>query len=236
MPIKRPESGLLLVLKMNEYTRVLEVPSPDLIDLEFLHDVFSYQEFYEVKTFVDTQNHSVIENLLELGFEKTRAFSKGKTRFQRLRQNRYDFIELLAIEKLEEHGLKNDWAFRFDSAKQRAGLCNYSDRVISLSKYFVQIHSVDQAVQVILHEVAHALAGKAAGHGPNWKAVAKSIGYRGEKFTGEEIAEQTAGWIGECRNGHRHYRFKSPRVQLACGYCGKGFNPRNLITWTKRES
>ena len=52
----------------------------------------------------------------------------------------------------------------------------------------------------------------------------------------KEIAEQTAKWVGECRNGHRHYRFKSPKGQLSCLYCGRGFNPRNLISWTKRAA
>ncbi|MFM7013818.1 MAG: SprT-like domain-containing protein [Actinomycetota bacterium] len=216
--------------------RILEVPNPELVDLDFLHDVFSHQEFYEVRTIVAIDNLELTHKLLELGFSKARAFSKGKKRFQRLRQNRFDFIEVLAIQQLIQHGLEADWAFSFDSAKQRAGLCNYSDKMISISKYFVQIHSVDQAIQVILHEIAHALAGKSAGHGPAWKSVAKSIGYRAEKFTGNEIAEATARWVGECRNGHKHYRYKSPRVQLACGYCGKGFNPKHLIVWTDRAA
>jgi predicted SprT family Zn-dependent metalloprotease len=104
-----------------------------------------------------------------------------------------------------------------------------------LSKYIVEYHSIDQSEQVILHEIAHALAGKSAGHGPNWKNTAKLIGYRAEKFTGKEIAEQTAKWVGECRNGHRHYRFKSPKATHSCLYCGRGFNPRNVISWTRRD-
>jgi 3-oxoacyl-(acyl-carrier-protein) synthase len=61
---------------------------------------------------------------------------------------------------MREHGLESHWEFVFDSAKQRAGLCNYSDHKISLSKYIVEYHSIDQSEQVILHEIAHALAGK----------------------------------------------------------------------------
>jgi predicted SprT family Zn-dependent metalloprotease len=148
---------------------------------------------------------------------------------------RFGFVEQLAKDKMREHGLSANWEFVFDSAKQRAGLCNYSDHKISLSKYIVEYHSIDQSEQVILHEIAHALAGKSAGHGPNWKNTAKSIGYRAEKFTGKEIAEQTAKWVGECRNGHRHYRFKSPKAKLSCLYCGRGFNQRNVISWTRRD-
>ena len=221
---------------MPEKKSVLEVPAADLIDRDFVEDVFSHDEFSEIRSITKTSDFEILESLKQLGFVLGREFSKGKQRFQRLKINRFDYIEALAIAKMAEHGLTEPWHFVFDSAKQRAGLCNYTDYQISLSKYIVSYHSIDQSEQVILHEIAHALAGKSAGHGPNWKAQAKAIGYRGEKFTGKEIAEQTARWVGECRNGHRHYRFKSPKAQLACGYCGKGFNPKYLINWTERAA
>jgi predicted SprT family Zn-dependent metalloprotease len=221
---------------MPEKSSLLEVPAPDLIDREFVVDVFAHDQFQEIRTFTELANWQTRERLVELGFVEGREFSKGNVRNIRLRMDRFDYVASLAKAKMSEHGLSEQWQFSFDSAKQRAGLCNYTDFQITLSKYIVQYHSLDQSEQVILHEIAHALAGKSAGHGPNWKKVAKSIGYRGEKFTGKEIAEQTAKWIGECRNGHRHYRFKSPKAQLACGYCGKGFNPRYLITWSERAA
>ena len=228
--------AVILDKQMPTKKTVLEVPLPDLIDREFIRDVFSHDEFSEIRTVVQVVNHQLLWQLTALGFIEGRQFSKGKNRFQRLRLDRFDYVAFMAKQIMGEHGLKAPWEFIFDSAKQRAGLCNYTDHRISLSKYIVEYHSLDQSEQVILHEVAHALAGKSAGHGPNWKQVAKSIGYRGEKFTGKEIAEQTARWIGECKNGHRHYRFKSPRSQLACGYCGKGFSRKYLISWSERAA
>jgi predicted SprT family Zn-dependent metalloprotease len=236
MGIIGQDTRVILVKHMSAKAQVLEVPAPDLIDREFIHEVFSHDEFGELRTFVSLANHQLIFQLEAMGFLLGRQFTKGQNRFQRLKLDRFEYIAFLAKQKMQEHGLQAPWEFIFDSAKQRAGLCNYTDHQISLSKYLVQYHSLDQSEQVILHEVAHALAGKDAGHGPNWKQIAKSIGYRGEKFTGKEIAEQTAKWIGECKNGHRHYRFKSPRRQLACGYCGKGFNRRFLISWTERAA
>jgi len=221
---------------MADKSQILEVPTPDLIDQEFLRDVFAYPHYLEVRVSLDVANRELVEKLDDLGFAIGRSFSKGKTRLQRMKITRFGFVAQLAHEKMRELGLDSSWEFVFDSAKQRAGLCNYSDHKISLSKYIVEYHSIDQSEQVILHEIAHALAGKSAGHGPNWKSVAKSIGYRAEKFTGKEIAEQTAKWIGECRNGHRHYRFKSPKAKLSCLYCGRGFNPRNVISWIKRAA
>lgn len=221
---------------MSDKSQILEVPTPDLIDQEFLRDVFAYHHYLEVRVALDVSNHQLAKSLEELGFVVGRSFSKGKARLQRMKITRFGFVAQLAKDKMNEHGLGQSWEFVFDSAKQRAGLCNYSDHKISLSKYIVEYHSIDQSEQVILHEIAHALAGKSAGHGPNWKNTAKSIGYRAEKFTGKEIAEQTAKWVGECRNGHRHYRFKSPKAALSCLYCGRGFNPRNVISWTKRAA
>jgi predicted SprT family Zn-dependent metalloprotease len=221
---------------MADKSQILEVPTPDLIDQEFLRDVFAYHHYLEVRVALDVANRELVKNLVDLGFAVGRSFSKGKTRLQRMKITRFGFVAQLAKDMMQELGLDSSWEFVFDSAKQRAGLCNYSDHKISLSKYIVEYHSIDQSEQVILHEIAHALAGKSAGHGPNWKSVAKSIGYRAEKFTGKEIAEQTAKWVGECRNGHRHYRFKSPKAKLSCLYCGRGFNPRNVISWTKRAA
>jgi predicted SprT family Zn-dependent metalloprotease len=221
---------------MADKSQTLEVPTPDLIDQEFLRDVFAYHHYVEVRVALDVANRELVKNLVDLGFAVGRSFSKGKTRLQRMKITRFGFVAQLAEQKMQELGLDSSWEFVFDSAKQRAGLCNYSDHKISLSKYIVEYHSIDQSEQVILHEIAHALAGKSAGHGPNWKSLAKSIGYRAEKFTGKEIAEQTAKWIGECRNGHRHYRFKRPKAKLSCLYCGRGFNPRNVISWTKRAA
>ena len=221
---------------MSSQSKILEVPTPSIIDRDFIEDVFSHDEFLKVKTAVASSDQEIAVRLLSIGFEEGRSFSKGKVRYQRFTLDRFDYVSQMAREIMSEHGLDREWQFVFDSARQRAGLCNYTDFTISLSKYIVSYHSIDQSRQVILHEVAHALAGKSAGHGPNWKAVAKSLGYRGEKFTGKEIAEQTARWIGHCKNGHTHYRFKSPRAQLACGYCGSGFNPKHLITWVQRAA
>jgi predicted SprT family Zn-dependent metalloprotease len=221
---------------MADKSQILEVPTPDLIDQEFLRDVFAYHHYLEVRISLEATNSEQAKSFQELGFVVGRSFSKGKTRLQRMKITRFGFVAQLARDKMQELGLDGSWQFVFDSAKQRAGLCNYSDHRISLSKYIVEYHSIDQSEQVILHEIAHALAGKSAGHGPNWKETAKLIGYRAEKFTGKEIAEQTAKWIGECRNGHRHYRFKSPKAKLSCLYCGRGFNPRNVISWTKRAA
>ena len=147
-----------------------------------------------------------------------------------------DFVRALAERKMAEHLDLENWKFEFDNGKRRAGQCDYTNQRIQLSKYLVEIHSVDDSMQTLLHEVAHAMAGHEAGHSKAWLKIAKSIGYRNEKFTGKEIAEKTAPWVGVCPRGHLHYRYRKPAAMTSCTICGKGFDTRNLIRWQKRET
>ncbi|MBG6056960.1 putative SprT family Zn-dependent metalloprotease [Cryobacterium sp. MP_M5] len=127
------------------------------------------------------------------------------------------------------------WTFAFDNAKKRAGLCNYTVRRITVSRYLAARYDDDEVHQILLHEVAHALAGPRAGHGPKWKAVASGLGYDGKRTHDGEIADELAPWVGVCPAGHIHYRYRQPTRAFACGLCGKGFNRAHLIDWNRRE-
>lgn len=88
----------------------------------------------------------------------------------------------LAKGLMEEHGLVLEgWTFAFDAAKARLGMCNYTKKRITLSKHLVATNDSAEIKNTILHEIAHALAGKDAGHGPEWIAVARRIGCSGER-------------------------------------------------------
>ncbi len=135
---------------------------------------------------------------------------------------------------LIELHLDASWSFAFDNAKTRAGLCNYNLRRISVSRYLAAKYEDDEIHQVLLHEIAHALAGPAAGHGAAWRSIAKSIGYEGKRLHGGAIAEDLAPWVGTCPAGHVHYRYRRPSRPLACGKCSRRFDAANRITWSKR--
>ncbi len=130
--------------------------------------------------------------------------------------------------------LDSTWTFGFDSAKTRAGLCNYTARKITVSRYLASRYEDDEIHQVLLHEVAHAIAGTRAGHGPKWKAVAAELGYEGKRLHDGEIANEFAPWVGTCPAGHVHYRYRQPTRPLACGKCSRRFDPANAITWSQR--
>ncbi|WP_336658901.1 SprT-like domain-containing protein [Leucobacter sp. USHLN153] len=126
------------------------------------------------------------------------------------------------------------WTFRFDHAKRRAGLCNYTHRRITVSRYLAEKFDDDEIHQVLLHEVAHALAGPDAGHGREWKRIAEELGYVGGVTHQGEIAHERAPWVGQCAAGHEHFRFRKPTRVHSCGKCAKRFSPQHVITWRPR--
>ena len=130
--------------------------------------------------------------------------------------------------------LEPDWSFGFDNAKTRAGLCNYTAKRITVSKYLAARYEDDEIHQVLLHEVAHAMAGTKAGHGAAWRAIGKELGYEGKRLHDGAIADELAPWVGHCPADHVHYRYKRPARPLACGRCSRRFDAANLITWKER--
>lgn len=131
------------------------------------------------------------------------------------------------------HG-PGSWTFAFDNAKRRAGLCDYSKRRISVSRYLTAKFDDDETHQVLLHEVAHAMVGPEAGHGPEWKRAARDIGYVGGRTHDGEIAHERAPWIGICPAGHEHFRFRRPTRVSSCAKCTRGFSHNHVIAWRRR--
>jgi predicted SprT family Zn-dependent metalloprotease len=126
------------------------------------------------------------------------------------------------------------WSFAFDSARTRAGLCRYGEKRISVSRHLSARFDDDDIHQVLLHEVAHALAGARAGHGPRWRKVAAGLGYVGERTHDGPTATELATWVGTCPAGHTHYRYRKPTRPLACGRCSRRYDAANRIDWRHR--
>ena len=178
-------------------------------------------------------NPRAIASYRSVGFELGRQFNDKQLRFQRMSINKWQFVRSLCEAAIAKHLDTKRWSFEFDNGKRRAGLCNYTERRITISKHLVGIHTIDESLQVLAHEIAHALSGKSEGHGKNWLATAKSLGYRAEKFSGNDIARETAPWIGVCPEGHEHFRYRKPARALACGLCSRTFSNANLIAWRR---
>lgn len=136
----------------------------------------------------------------------------------------------IAGELMNQH-LGASWVFRLDHAKRRAGACNYTDKEITVSRYFLKQATEEDLRQVLLHEIAHALAGHASGHGPAWKQTARALGYTGKRTLEKDFATDLAPWVGTCPEGHTVYRFRRPSRTASCSRCSRGFNARFVFEW-----
>jgi predicted SprT family Zn-dependent metalloprotease len=144
----------------------------------------------------------------------------------------FDQVSQLAQDLFQRHGLVN-YSFGFDRAIRRAGLCNYSQKRITISRHLVEAGDLHVVEQVLLHEIAHALCGQAAGHGKIWKAKATELGYLHQRIDGTPLAKQVAKYRGLCPGGHEHFRSRRPTRMLSCKLCAPSFSRRYLISWVE---
>ncbi len=131
--------------------------------------------------------------------------------------------------------LDASWTFDFDHAKTRAGACDHTRRRITVSRYLAAAWDDDDIHQVLIHEVAHAIAGARAAHGPRWKRVAAGLGYVGRRTHDGPIAVERAPWVGTCPAGHEHHRFRKPTRSMSCAKCSRRYDAQYLITWQRVE-
>ncbi len=144
---------------------------------------------------------------------------------------RLDSAEELAWQLMRMHRVPPGWTFAFDHSKVRFGKCDYRRRIISLSRYLVELNGEHEVRDTILHEIAHILAPRGAGHGPRWRVVALAIGCNGQRCYGREVARPTPKHKGTCPNCYRII-YRHRRNTIACGKCCRGvFDPRFLFVW-----
>ena len=142
----------------------------------------------------------------------------------------------LAAAMLAAHGL-GDWSFRFNRSKLNMGLCRYGLRRVELSAHFVEGNSEEAVRDTLLHEIAHALAGRRAGHGPAWRAMCLRVGARPERLS-YEVDMPEGRWQAVCGGcGMRHHRHRRPKHMRGwfCRHCGP---ERGRLAWerTRDES
>jgi predicted SprT family Zn-dependent metalloprotease len=130
--------------------------------------------------------------------------------------------------------LDESWSFGFDNAKTRAGLCNFTAKRITVSRYLAARFEDDDIHQTLLHEVAHAIAGPRVGHGPRWRSIAAELGYVGGRLHDGPTATEHAPWVGTCPAGHIVHRYRRPTRPMACGRCSRRYDPRFTISWSRR--
>ncbi len=138
--------------------------------------------------------------------------------------------ESMANDLLRRHGLWGEWNFIFDRATQRFGNCNYRRKTISLSRQLTLLNNEVAIRDTLLHEIAHALAPRNAGHGEKWKVIARSIGCNAQRCYGDEVVTPNHKYIGTCPTCRITIK-RSRKKRLSCARCDRRFNPAHLFVW-----
>lgn len=90
---------------------------------------------------------------------------------------------------MRRHGLfEAGWRFRFDRARRRFGCCNYTRKLITLSRPLTLLNHEPEVRDTLLHEIAHALS-PGDNHGRRWRAKCREIGAKPRRcYTDETVA------------------------------------------------
>lgn len=143
----------------------------------------------------------------------------------------------MAVDLMSKHGL-DGWTLKFDRAVARVGCCYHDRKLITLSKPLTELNTRDLIRNTILHEIAHALVGHEAGHGPVWERMAKAIGCDGNRCAAAVLPKQK--WKAVCsRCGYTVKRNRRTN-DLACLPCCDKYNNGKwtdtyLFTWYSND-
>lgn len=144
--------------------------------------------------------------------------------------------EQLAWDKMKEYGLvANRWTFDFLNSKNVFGRVYYQERILLLSADLVLLNDEPEIMDTILHEIAHALAGPGAKHGPVWQRYCRELGCRPEaRYDPDKhnVNMPKKKFIGVCPNGHKIEKDRLPKGMRGCGKCSKTFDERYLFIFT----
>lgn len=126
-------------------------------------------------------------------------------------------LETLAQEAFRANGL-TDWTFGFSRSSRQLGVCKYRRKRIEIAEYYARNSPPSTVIDTLYHEIAHALAGPEARHGPRWKAMAIRLGATPRACdTTNEAVMKPGDWQTTCPSCHKtFYRYKRP--QSLTGY------------------
>lgn len=137
--------------------------------------------------------------------------------------------ETLAVDLMADFGLEG-WRFVWDNARRRFGQCRHNGQEISLSLPLVKLNDQPEVEDVIRHEIAHAIAGPAAGHGHRWRVQAVRCGARPERCFSSAVATPPRRYTVACLGcGAGGQRDRKPTRAHVCGRCG------GPLTWTRND-
>lgn len=121
-------------------------------------------------------------------------------------------LETIALQELRKNGL-DGWTFGFSNAKRRLGACKYRQKRIEIAEFYARNSPDESVLDTLLHEIAHALAGPTAKHGPQWKAIAVRLGATPRSCeTSGEVVVEPGDWRATCPSCEKTvHLYRAPR-------------------------
>ena len=139
---------------------------------------------------------------------------------------------------IAEHGLdKQGWTFTTSKTKRRIGDCSYQDKEIRVSEHFLDLSDWDDIVDVILHEIAHALIGPGYGHGYEWKQMARRIGANPDRVAESPVMDRKSApynYVMRCPNCGREWKRYRMRQRNFGSICPDCHVPVKIFRYVKK--
>lgn len=133
--------------------------------------------------------------------------------------------------KMREFGL-TDWRFELGSATRTHGCTVYRTKTIRMSRIFIEHNSEEACMNVLLHEIAHALVGPRHHHDAVWQAKALEIGCDGRRTVRSNVRVEKA-WIVECTECRMASKSGRRNTRLICAKCYNNTGREVYLKWTR---
>jgi predicted SprT family Zn-dependent metalloprotease len=129
-----------------------------------------------------------------------------------------------AAHQLVSHHLAGQgWRIGWNTNKSRMGVCKYATKTLEFSSILMKEVSNEEAINTILHEIAHALMGPGHDHSAAWAAQHRAIGGNGKRcWNNPELIAKVAKWVMTCQNcGTKAYRNRLAKGYIYHPSCGR---------------
>lgn len=137
-----------------------------------------------------------------------------------MNNNILDYYQSLGRELLNEYKLSK-WKFSYSKRfKNILGLCNYTKKEIILNETFTKSASYDEVLDIIIHEISHALVGYKHKHNDVWKKKFLELGGTGNRLYSFSTNYVPYMYSANCCDTS-FGRYVKPKKDLYCSHCSK---------------
>ena len=106
-----------------------------------------------------------------------------------MRESTLHTFQTVAKVLIAEH-LGRKWKFRWHNGLSSYGICDFDNKVISMSKPLTMAGTLREAKDTLMHEVIHGMTPDEPGHGPEWRELCVRMGVNPIKGKWETTIEK----------------------------------------------